>query len=133
MAMTTADDQDAWNSFKFQYHKHYKTAAEEQKRMEIFLENLNETIEHNKQYDDGKSSYKKGINEFSDMTHDEFHRQMSGYGSSNDDDDDGNSDDDDDSNSDDDWQMHKISHNDRIPDSVDWREKGKFFANMMHN
>lgn len=111
VAVTTADNQDAWDSFKLRHGKYYTNSTEEQKRRKIFDQKLKEIAEHNKQYEAGNVTYEKGTNEFSDMTHDEFRRKMSGYGSSVDDDDD-------------DWQTHDGSDYDEIPKSVDWREKG---------
>lgn len=83
IAVVTAnqDDQAAWDSYKLRFHKHYKTAAEEQMRKKFFLDNLDEVEKHNA----GKSSYKMGLNAFSDMSNKEFHARMSGgYGSTND-------------------------------------------------
>lgn len=124
VAAVTAD-QAAWNSFKRQHNKHYPNADEEQARMKNFMDNSKEIAEHNKLYQAGQVSYEKGLNEFSDMTHDEFHSQMGGYGAS-DDDDDG---DDDDYNNGNGHrrqhrQMHEMPEDDEIPKSVDWRAKG---------
>lgn len=72
-------DQDAWSSFKQEHNKHYKNAAEEQKRKQIFEDNLKEVNEHNEQFKAGKVTYQKGLNEYSDLTNKEFQSRMTGY------------------------------------------------------
>lgn len=112
-AMADQSAQDAWNSFKLQHNKHYKNAAAERARFEIFFDNLNEVNEHNGHFKAGRKSYEKGLNKFSDLTDDEFHSQSSGYGSNHDDNDD-----------DDDLETHHVPHDADIPESFDWRDKG---------
>lgn len=72
-------DQDAWSSFKQEHNKHYENAAEEQKRKQIFEDNLKEVNEHNEQFKAGKATYQKGLNEYSDLTNTEFQSRMTGY------------------------------------------------------
>jgi len=53
-----------FEEFKVKHNKVYCCEEEEQKRLEIFSENLREVLEHNIK----GASYVKGINEFSDLT-----------------------------------------------------------------
>lgn len=69
-------DQAAWNSFKLRYNKRYKNASEERMRMKNFMDNLKEINEHNELFRAGKSLYQRGLNEFSDMSQDEFHARI---------------------------------------------------------
>merc|ERR1712042_268681 len=62
--------------FKEQYGKIYKTRSEHQMRFDIFQANLKKIEEHNK----SGASWKKGINEFSDLTEAEFQAMyLGGY------------------------------------------------------
>merc|ERR1712198_825678 len=57
-----------FSQFKEQYGKIYKTRSEHQMRFDIFQANLKKIEEHNK----SGASWKKGINQFSDLTEAEF-------------------------------------------------------------
>ena len=61
-----------WEAWKKVHQKKYSSAAEENYRREIFERNKREIDEHNRQYEEGKESYLKGINNFSDWTQEEF-------------------------------------------------------------
>merc|ERR1712083_74517 len=62
--------------FKAQYGKIYKTRTEHQMRYDIFQANLKKIEEHNK----SGASWKKGINQFSDLTEAEFQAMyLGGY------------------------------------------------------
>lgn len=113
VAAVTAD-RAAWISFKIQHGKIYKNAAEERARMKIFMDRLEEIAEHNELFKNGVVSYEKGLNKFSDMSHDEFHATMNGYGASNDDN----------ANK----QTHESANDAKIPESIDWRKKGAVTA-----
>jgi len=72
-------DQDfisEWNSFKTTYGKEYKSFDIEVYRLNIFKENLMKVRNHK------DTSYTVGINEFSDLTSDEFVSMYLGYRSS---------------------------------------------------
>lgn len=69
-------NQTVWNSYKLAHNKSYGSDAEEQARMNIFQRNLEKVIEHNKLFEKGYVSYKKGLNNFSDMSDEEFSLQM---------------------------------------------------------
>lgn len=69
-------DQDfisEWKSFKTSYAKEYKSFDVEVYRMNVFRENLNKIRNHN------DKSYTVGINEFSDLTSDEFASMYFGF------------------------------------------------------
>merc|ERR1712244_148690 len=62
--------------FREQYGKVYKTRTEHQMRFDIFQANLKKIEEHNK----SGASWKKGINQFSDLTEAEFQAMyLGGY------------------------------------------------------
>lgn len=67
-----------WNKFKLKYNKNYNTTSEHMKRMNIFLENKKAIESHNKLYNQGKVSYFKAINKFTDMTAAEVKRIYTG-------------------------------------------------------
>lgn len=46
--------------------------------MNIYLENSNRVRQHNEQYSRGEVSYRFGLNEYSDLTHEEFVSKMNG-------------------------------------------------------
>lgn len=49
------------------YEKSYTNLIEEEFRMKIFFHKLKKIAEHNQLYDEGKVTYKKAVNKFSDM------------------------------------------------------------------
>ena len=57
-----------FRDFKLKYNKSYRSLNEEVDRLKIFQANLAEIEAHN----NGKSSYTKGINQFTDLTKEEF-------------------------------------------------------------
>merc|ERR1712080_655118 len=65
-----------FQAFEHEFGKTYKSSAERLSRFAIFMKNVKEIEEHNKS---GKSSYKKVINKFADMTQEEFNKAMNGY------------------------------------------------------
>lgn len=46
--------------------------------MEIFLKNKQKIEEHNEKHSQGRTSFKMGLNGFSDLTREEFNAQMKG-------------------------------------------------------
>lgn len=106
----------AWNAFKLRYNKHYKNADEERVRMKNFMDNLKEINEHNELFEAGIISYEKSLNEFSDMSHDEFQSRMSGCGSVNKQRDDKN-------NHTNNQQRHERSNDEEILEHVDGMRK----------
>jgi len=61
-----------WTAWKIFHQKEYGSAAEENYRREIFERNKRQIDEHNRLYEEGKESYSKGLNNFSDWTQEEF-------------------------------------------------------------
>ncbi|KAJ8943312.1 hypothetical protein NQ318_004753 [Aromia moschata] len=72
VAAVSASEQEYWTQFKTKYGKMYRSSLEEVKRHSIFLDNLKKIEEHNEKYKIGNSSYEMGINEFADVTTEEF-------------------------------------------------------------
>lgn len=64
------------------FDRHYSTFDEENYRRDIFLATLRSVREHNEWYKNKQVSYSQCINEFSDLTQDEFQNgsTMSHYG-----------------------------------------------------
>lgn len=82
-------------------------------RMKIFMDNLRNIAEHNERFKSGAVPYEMGLNEFSDMSHDEFHFTMHGHRSENNN-----------SSGIQGIHTHVVSGNAEIPKSIDWRTKG---------
>nr|XP_023021655.1 crustapain-like [Leptinotarsa decemlineata] len=77
MAEFLSDDEE-WSNFKSKFNKVYNTPEEEVRRFEIFKDNLNHVREHQKKYDAGEVTYSLGINDFSDLTTEEFKIRYTG-------------------------------------------------------
>ncbi|VEN50184.1 unnamed protein product [Callosobruchus maculatus] len=97
---------EAWEQFKIEHGKTYKTLSEEQKRFSIFKSNLRDIEEHNERYERGEVSYMMKINQFGDMTKEEFKATLT-------------------------LQVPKLDETvttfkaeGDVPDSVDWRKVG---------
>ncbi|KAG1679589.1 Cathepsin L [Nymphon striatum] len=74
---------EAWNSFKVKYGKTHSSFREEMKKMDVFVSNLRFVKEHQAKYAAGEVSYNVDINEYADMTTEEFVGIMNGYKMSN--------------------------------------------------
>nr|XP_017003366.2 uncharacterized protein LOC108061579 [Drosophila takahashii] len=64
--------QDAWKKFLIDFEKKYHDAAEVENRRNIFCTNWKAIQEHNVRYELGTISFKKGINQWSDLTFEEW-------------------------------------------------------------
>lgn len=64
---------------QLKYSKKYQNQADEEYRKKIFMENQQKIDAHNEQYESGKSSYEMGMNEFGDLTSQEFSGKMNGF------------------------------------------------------
>jgi len=97
-----------WNEFKQTHGKSYSTSEEEIARFNIFIENQRQIDAHNEEFKAGHHTFEVGMNQFGDMTNEEFHSQMNGFVQSNK------------------PAASSIFHAavTDIPDSVDWRPKG---------
>ncbi|GIY09391.1 cathepsin L [Caerostris darwini] len=98
-----------WENFKKTFGKQYN-GGEELMRRTIWERRVADIVRHNLQYDLGLHSYRKGINEYSDMEHEEFVKTFNGYRGlvnlkSN-------------------ASTWVPPSNVRIPDKVDWRDQG---------
>lgn len=58
--------------FEVKFNRTYATPEEEQERFNIFKTNYERIQEHNKKYEAGEVTYSQGINQFADLTHEEF-------------------------------------------------------------
>jgi C1A family cysteine protease len=102
-----------FQQFKLKHGKQYQSMEEEMKRIDIFYQHLNMIEKHNR----GQHSYQMGVNQFTDLTPQEF-KQTLGLGKP--------------------WgkklerpnTLGRIAHwlsrenQDTLPASVDWRTKG---------
>lgn len=61
------------------YSKKYQNESEENDRMAIFLNNKKTIDEHNKRYEKGLETYNMGLNKYSDLSNEEFVKQMNGF------------------------------------------------------
>ncbi|XP_019871022.1 procathepsin L [Aethina tumida] len=71
LVLVTANQQD-FENFKIQHGKVYRSSVEQRLRYQIYLNNLQEIEEHNARYEKGLTTYKKAVNQFADMTKEEF-------------------------------------------------------------
>jgi len=99
----------SFNEFKLKFSKVYNSVHEERLRFNIFQNNLAEIEAHNS----GGSRYMKGINEWSDLTHEEWaDLYLGGYKHIS-------------LNSNGPVSNEKFEYNVKdLPESVDWRDKG---------
>ena len=68
-----------WTSFKLTFNKLYSNQAEENQRRQIWIVNYKRIVEHNRQADAGKQSYRLAISEQSDLTLNEVIAKRSGF------------------------------------------------------
>ncbi|KAJ3641087.1 hypothetical protein Zmor_027607 [Zophobas morio] len=61
-----------WADFKLTHKKQYSNPLEEVRRLAIFKDNLAQIEEHNAKYAKGEVTYSKAINQFGDLTKEEF-------------------------------------------------------------
>ncbi|CAH1110878.1 unnamed protein product [Psylliodes chrysocephalus] len=61
-----------WKEYKVNFQKKYTNEQEENRRFKIFQEKIREIQKHNDRYNKGEVSYYMGLNQFSDLTHEEF-------------------------------------------------------------
>ncbi|CAF0748119.1 unnamed protein product [Brachionus calyciflorus] len=61
-----------WQQFKSDYKRNYQDQNEEQRRYDIFRQNVNLIEKHNQEYAQGKTSFTMGINDMADWTKEEF-------------------------------------------------------------
>merc|ERR1711944_343373 len=61
-----------WDDFKVKFNKGFRDLKHESERRAVFEANLDTIEAHNVKDEKGLSSYKMGINQFTDMTYEEF-------------------------------------------------------------
>merc|ERR1711887_183275 len=61
-----------WEAFKAKYQKGFLSATHHDERKSIFAANLERIEKHNAEHAEGKHSYWLGVNQFADLTNDEF-------------------------------------------------------------
>merc|ERR1712062_661177 len=61
-----------WEEFKLTFKKGYRNLDQESERKGIFMAHLDAIEAHNAKFEAGLSTYKQGINQFSDLTFEEF-------------------------------------------------------------
>lgn len=75
VAMATPE----WESFKTKFNRKYKNPTEEAFRKKIFLNNKFEIDRHNQRHAEGKSTFTMAINQFADLTTQEFSERYNNY------------------------------------------------------
>merc|ERR1712117_837046 len=73
------DLERVWTEFKELYEKAYDSMTDEKHRMKIWVDNLIHINKHNLLYKEGKKSYKVEMNQYADMTSEEFLGVRNGY------------------------------------------------------
>ncbi|CAH1963343.1 unnamed protein product [Acanthoscelides obtectus] len=76
IAANGLSEQEKWQQFKIQHGRTYRTLLEEKRRFEIFKFNLRTIEEHNERYHNGEETFEMRINQFGDMTQEEFKRML---------------------------------------------------------
>ncbi|XP_030745268.1 cathepsin L-like proteinase [Sitophilus oryzae] len=70
--------EEEWINFKSKFNKSYDSEEEEQKRYQIFQDNYDKVVEHNKKFEAGEESSSLAINQFSDQSQEEFSKKSTG-------------------------------------------------------
>ena len=109
LVSAAVNDAEEWRLWKGKYGKTYRSIYEENKRQKIWLQNRDYVNEHNSM----DSSFQLEVNEFADMTAEEFASIYNGYGK-------GRRRENQES---DNTTMYRYTGG-SIPDTVDWRTKG---------
>nr|ABS32280.1 cathepsin L protease inhibitor 2 [Diaprepes abbreviatus] len=71
-------DQEEWEKFKTGFNRNYDSSDEEAKRFNIFQQNLQSIREHNEKFERGETTFTQGINQFTDLTKEEFKARHTG-------------------------------------------------------
>ncbi|XP_031628596.1 cathepsin L1-like [Contarinia nasturtii] len=72
-------EENDWEMFKELNAKNYSDNTEDDFRMNIFVQNRDSIVHHNKLYAEKHITFQIGFNEYSDMAHDEFVAKMTGF------------------------------------------------------
>lgn len=65
---------------QLKYNKRYDDYEEDARRFEIYKQKMYELEEHNEKYRRGELTFSVGVNQFTDMTDDEFSKHNLGLG-----------------------------------------------------
>jgi len=111
LALTAAQalnyDQE-WELFKAKYERNYLSTPEHDNRKSVFISNLRLIQKHNAEHALGLHTYTLGVNQFADLTNDEFVKTYNGFRP----------------------EMYQglpkanLKSVGAEPDSIDWREQG---------
>lgn len=63
---------------QIKFKKSYENEEEDKKRKAIYFENKQHVEEHNKKFETGQVTWKMGINQFSDLSQEEFQNRHTG-------------------------------------------------------
>ena len=72
LAFASSSPEQEWANFKLKFGKGYRSLAHEAERKAIFMTSLEKIETHNAKFDAGLTTYKQGINYYSDWTWEEF-------------------------------------------------------------
>merc|ERR1712198_188016 len=107
LVATQALDLDSeWESFKIKYGKSLLTDQEHDIRKNIFAANLKFIEKHNAEHALGLHTFTVGINQFADLTNEEFVKQFTGFAASED------------------LPESSVEIIGDRPESIDWRARG---------
>lgn len=67
-----------WKMYKKYYKKNYTSPEEEKERLAKFLDNLKLIIQENFRFDEGQKSFRLQLNQFGDMSLEEFRQKLTG-------------------------------------------------------
>jgi cathepsin L len=109
VATNAVSDHTLWTEFKAKYDRQYKH-VEDKLRFQVFQDNLQLINEHNDRYAKGEVSYFLKVTKFADWTKEEFSNLLKKQAATKPELTEGN--------------IFKADPNVKLPDSVDWREKG---------
>jgi len=79
LSQTSADEDTLWERFQTQYKRAYFDDRESSYRKTIFVNNLRKITQHNVDYESGKHTYTMAMNEFGDLSSEEFKLKFTGF------------------------------------------------------
>jgi cathepsin L len=75
----TSEEETLFNAYKTKYNRAYSDEHEEMYRKQVFAANLNLIRQHNIEAEAGQHTYTLAVNQFADMTFEEFHMKYTGF------------------------------------------------------
>ncbi|XP_053965592.1 protein CTLA-2-beta [Anastrepha ludens] len=69
---------ESWHLYKTQFQKQYGSTVEDARRRLIFCNNMHMIYAHNERYKRGEVTFEMGVNQFADLTTEEFRRWLHG-------------------------------------------------------